>query len=263
MASLRMKPFDRHRRATLQLRANLPPIQQTGLRSVLAHDKNQADAEDLTQEAFLQVFRKIHTFRGESTFFSWFHRLSVNIVLMSLRKRKIMEIPLENDWRPPGRARRAAPGTWWPRPSLTGLFDRENLKRALHQMPSGLQTNVSPARCVRVRTHRDCRSPGMLGWKFQVAIAQSSRADAYFAMRSHGDRDRGSMNRLIAGVLLQKKAGKALASIRHGLRVVSVGLTDGRCGLDWVLIPLAPDLTRTPTCSLVRLLMCASGWLCL
>jgi DNA-directed RNA polymerase specialized sigma24 family protein len=59
--------------------------------------KNQADAEDLTQEAFLQVFRKIHTFRGESAFFSWFHRLSVNIVLMSLRKRKIMEIPLEND----------------------------------------------------------------------------------------------------------------------------------------------------------------------
>jgi RNA polymerase sigma-70 factor (ECF subfamily) len=99
--------------------------------------KNQADAEDLTQEAFLQVFRKIHTFRGESAFFSWFHRLSVNIVLMSLRKRKIMEIPLENDGdhvEEPG-ARHPAPGG--PDPSLTGLFDRENLKRALSQMPSG------------------------------------------------------------------------------------------------------------------------------
>lgn len=99
--------------------------------------KNQADAEDLTQEAFLQVFRKIHTFRGESAFFSWFHRMSVNIVLMSLRKRKIMEIPLENDGdheEEPG-ARHPAPGG--PDPSLTGLFDRENLKRSLSQMPSG------------------------------------------------------------------------------------------------------------------------------
>jgi RNA polymerase sigma-70 factor (ECF subfamily) len=99
--------------------------------------KNQADAEDLTQEAFLQVFRKIHTFRGESAFSTWFHRVSVNIVLMSLRKRKVMEIPLENDGEheeEPG-ARHPVPGG--PDPSLTGLFDRENLKRALRQMPSG------------------------------------------------------------------------------------------------------------------------------
>src|SRR5258706_10692590 len=57
--------------------------------------KNQTDAEDLTQEAFLQVFRKIHTFRGDSAFFTWFHRLTVNVVLMSLRKRKFMEVSLQ------------------------------------------------------------------------------------------------------------------------------------------------------------------------
>jgi RNA polymerase sigma-70 factor, ECF subfamily len=99
--------------------------------------KNEADAEGLTQEAFLQVFRKLHTFRGESAFSTWFHRVSVNIVLMSLRKRKLMEIPLENDGdheEEPG-ARHPVPGG--PDPSLTGLFDRENLKRALRQMPSG------------------------------------------------------------------------------------------------------------------------------
>jgi len=99
--------------------------------------KNQADAEDLTQEAFLQVFRKIHTFRGESAFFSWFHRLSVNIVLMSLRKRKIMEIPLENDGDHQEERDARLPVPSGPDPSLTGLFDRENLKRALRQMPSG------------------------------------------------------------------------------------------------------------------------------
>src|ERR1700682_1681534 len=53
------------------------------------------EAEDLTQEAFLQVFRKIHTFRGESAFFTWFHRLTVNVVLMSLRRRKGTEVSLQ------------------------------------------------------------------------------------------------------------------------------------------------------------------------
>ena len=48
---------------------------------------NTAEAEDLTQEAFLQLFRKIATFRGESAFSTWLHRLAVNVVLMKLRKK--------------------------------------------------------------------------------------------------------------------------------------------------------------------------------
>ena len=46
------------------------------------------EAEDLAQDAFLQLFRKIHTFRGESAFSSWLHRLTANVVLMSFRKKK-------------------------------------------------------------------------------------------------------------------------------------------------------------------------------
>src|SRR5579859_2099049 len=42
---------------------------------------NHAEAEDFTQEAFLQLYRKIGSFRGESAFSTWLHRLSVNIVL--------------------------------------------------------------------------------------------------------------------------------------------------------------------------------------
>jgi RNA polymerase sigma-70 factor (ECF subfamily) len=49
--------------------------------------KNPAEAEDLVQEAFLQLFRKIDTFRGESQFGTWFHRLTVNVVLMKLRRK--------------------------------------------------------------------------------------------------------------------------------------------------------------------------------
>src|SRR5258707_4077365 len=53
--------------------------------------RNPADAEDLTQQAFLQVFRKIDTFRGESSFSTWLHRVTVNIVLMHLRRKKPAE----------------------------------------------------------------------------------------------------------------------------------------------------------------------------
>ena len=48
--------------------------------------RSAADAEDLTQQAFVRAFRKIATFRGESKFSTWLHRLAVNEVLMYLRR---------------------------------------------------------------------------------------------------------------------------------------------------------------------------------
>jgi RNA polymerase sigma-70 factor, ECF subfamily len=54
-----------------------------------------AEAEDLSQEAFLQLFRKIATFRGESAFSTWLHRLVVNVVLMHLRKKGLQQVSLD------------------------------------------------------------------------------------------------------------------------------------------------------------------------
>src|SRR5262245_20971158 len=54
--------------------------------------KNRADAEDITQQVFLRVFRKIGTFRGDSGFSTWLHRVTVNAVLMHLRRKKPREI---------------------------------------------------------------------------------------------------------------------------------------------------------------------------
>src|SRR5947209_10710609 len=62
--------------------------------------RNPAEAEDLTQQAFLQLFRKIGTFRGESGFSTWLHRVTVNIVLMHLRRKKPTEIVFEDLYRP-------------------------------------------------------------------------------------------------------------------------------------------------------------------
>jgi len=59
----------------------------------MTHDATEA--EDLTQEAFLHLFRKISSFRGESAFGTWLHRLVVNVVLMRLRKKVLRQVPLE------------------------------------------------------------------------------------------------------------------------------------------------------------------------
>ena len=61
---------------------------------------NVAEAEDLTQEAFLQLYRKIGTFRGDSAFSTWLHRLAVNVVLMHLRRKGLPQVSLEETLEP-------------------------------------------------------------------------------------------------------------------------------------------------------------------
>ena len=51
-------------------------------------DENEQDAEDLTQEAFLRAFQKLDTFRGDSSFYTWFYRILVNVCLDGRRRRK-------------------------------------------------------------------------------------------------------------------------------------------------------------------------------
>ncbi len=97
---------------------------------------NTAEAEELTQEAFMQVFRKIQSFRGESSFSTWLHRVSVNVVLMRLRKKKPIETPID-DAEECQQSERPPKEFGAPDVQLTGLVDRVWIERAVAKLPKG------------------------------------------------------------------------------------------------------------------------------
>jgi RNA polymerase sigma-70 factor (ECF subfamily) len=100
---------------------------------------NPASAEDLTQEAFLQLFRKIGTFRGESAFSTWLHRMSVNVVLMQLRKKNLPLVPIDDTMEGDEEGTmRKEPGA--PDERLAGSIDRLHLQRAVDELPPGYRT---------------------------------------------------------------------------------------------------------------------------
>ena len=97
---------------------------------------NPADADDLTQEAFIQAFRKLSTFRGDSALSTWLHRVAVNTALMHFRKKVTVQSSLDcsSDAEP---ARREF-GRHDER--LKYSLDRIALKRALEALPFGYRT---------------------------------------------------------------------------------------------------------------------------
>ena len=97
---------------------------------------DKAEAEDLTQEAFLQLYRKIGTFRGEAAFSTWLHRMVINVVLMHLRKKGLPVSSLDEAMEPT-LADRPARGFSAPDLNLAGSIDRMALKRAIATLPAG------------------------------------------------------------------------------------------------------------------------------
>jgi len=57
--------------------------------------RDVAEAEDLTQEAFMQAFRKLATFRGDSLFSTWLYRVALNTVLMAIRRKGLPQVSLD------------------------------------------------------------------------------------------------------------------------------------------------------------------------
>ena len=98
--------------------------------------KDVAEAEDLTQEAFLQVFRSVGSFRGDSAFSTWLYRVALNTVLMKLRRRKAPPIvSLDEPVSAESPSLRRDIGKSDPR--LSGAIDRIALRRAMQELPEG------------------------------------------------------------------------------------------------------------------------------
>jgi RNA polymerase sigma-70 factor (ECF subfamily) len=99
--------------------------------------KDPLEAEDFTQDAFLQAFRKIQSFRGDSRFSTWLHRLTVNVVLMGFRRKKRPRISLDEALELNEESRKPTVEFSRPDLNLNGVIDRINLVKAIDQLPRG------------------------------------------------------------------------------------------------------------------------------
>lgn len=99
---------------------------------------NSAEAEDLTQDVFLHVFRKLSTFRHDSAFSTWLYRVTVNTVLMRFRKKRVCQLSLDEPVTPGGAPRGREYGKI--DHQLVGVIDRIAVGRAMKELPAGYRT---------------------------------------------------------------------------------------------------------------------------
>jgi len=128
---------ERAQRGDEQAFATLYQLHKKRVYSVcLQMTRDVADAEDLTQEAFLQVFRSVNSFRGDSAFSTWLYRIAVNTVLMKLRRRKsppLVSLDEPVSAESPSLKRDIGKAD----PRLSGAIDRIALRRAVEELPAG------------------------------------------------------------------------------------------------------------------------------
>jgi RNA polymerase sigma-70 factor (ECF subfamily) len=129
---------------------------------------NSTEAEDLTQDVFVQVFRKFGSFRGESAFTTWLHRLTVNQVLMHFRKSHVKKEQLTEDGEMPL-------GIMFDRNKYnrSPVLDRLALDEAIVQLPHGYRM-VFVLHDVEGLEHNEIA--GLLGCSIGTSKSQLHRA---------------------------------------------------------------------------------------
>jgi RNA polymerase sigma-70 factor, ECF subfamily len=96
---------------------------------------NPVEAEDMTQEVFIQLFKKVGSFRGDSKFSTWLHRLTVNQILMHFRKRNVKIEKMTEDGEIPDQI---IPGT--ENPNKMPVVDKIAIDEAIAELPNGYRT---------------------------------------------------------------------------------------------------------------------------
>lgn len=94
--------------------------------------QNAYEAEDLTQDVFIQLYRKIGSFRGDSAFTTWLHRMTVNQVLMHFRKRNVKYEKVTDEGDTPDQVVNGTAD-----PERMRVVDKIALENAIEQLPTG------------------------------------------------------------------------------------------------------------------------------
>ena len=118
--------------------------------------RNHGEAEDVVQEVFLRLLRKADTFRGEAKFSTWLHRLTINTVLMRLRKLRRQELRTarfdEAGEEEGNLGGHSAAAPWLASAAMTA--DQVGLRLAISQLPEGYQ-NVFSLHDLEGYTHEE------------------------------------------------------------------------------------------------------------
>ncbi len=114
------------------------------LKLVMRYMRNHAEAEDIAQEAFLKAYRAIHSFRGDSAFYTWIYRIAINTAKNALVAAKRRPLDYDLDLQDPeqnernGRLRDEAT----PESLLLTEEIRETVDAAIGALPEDLRRAV-------------------------------------------------------------------------------------------------------------------------
>jgi RNA polymerase sigma-70 factor (ECF subfamily) len=171
---------------------------------------NAPEAEDLTQDAFLLLLRKIHTFRGESAFSTWLHRLAVNIVLMRLRKKSPPIVSIAANPDPDDETAWPTIDFGAPDLLLEGSIDRINLERCIERLPVGYRT-IFVLHDVQGYQHREIADK--LGRSVGVSKSQLHKARTRLRELLHEVQRDKTRDERLAGCKLGSRSNTALVPL--------------------------------------------------
>jgi RNA polymerase sigma-70 factor (ECF subfamily) len=153
--------------------------------------RNPDDAEDLRQEVFLVLFRKIDTYRGQSAFSTWLYRLATNVALMRLRRKVLPETSVDE-------ILETHEGAINPHLELknsvraqTALAERVDLQRLYDQMPHGYRKALF-LHCGEEYTHSEIA--GLTGCSIGASKSQLHKARKQFRQLLEGGKAKGSVS---------------------------------------------------------------------
>ncbi|MBK9246775.1 MAG: sigma-70 family RNA polymerase sigma factor [Ignavibacteria bacterium] len=118
---------DQNRAATVFVRKYQKFVYSVALRYLRSHD----DADDASQEVFINALRNVHSFRGESTIQTWLYRITINVCTSISRKRKFVSFFKRDD----GSEIELASDVYTPQQQFENKDFEKNFHKMLAQLP--------------------------------------------------------------------------------------------------------------------------------